>query len=262
MDSLYKPLKPGPMAIAAICLLSAAEVARTLTSPQIGELAGWYVALFTPFFLLFAVVLWHPDLPRLALHLYLLFQSVLILALLALNPEIDFITALFVMLAYQAALVFNGRTRWLWSGALALLVPLSLMVLLAPLKGLAVGLPPMAFAIAFPAYVAVNQELEKARAQSQALLSELQERHRQLEAYASQAEELAALDERNRLARELHDSVSQTLFSIILNARSAQILLERDPAQVRAQLEQLQTLAQSALVQMRGLIAKLRPQSP
>jgi two-component system NarL family sensor kinase len=76
-------------------------------------------------------------------------------------------------------------------------------------------------------------------------------------------------EERNRLARELHDSVSQTMFSIILNIRSTQILLERDPAQVRAQqvraqqvrtqLEQLQKLTQSALAQMRSLIAQLRP---
>jgi signal transduction histidine kinase len=82
-----------------------------------------------------------------------------------------------------------------------------------------------------------------------------------LQSYAGQVEELAAVEERNRLARELHDSVSQTIFSITLNTRAAQILLERNPAGVKPQLEQLQKLTQNALVQMRSLIAQLRPKS-
>jgi signal transduction histidine kinase len=117
----------------------------------------------------------------------------------------------------------------------------------------------MAAGIIFPAYVIVNHEIETARAQSQALLNELQETHRQLESYAGQAEELAAMQERNRLARELHDSVSQTMFSIILNIRSTQILLGREPARVRPQLEQLQELTSRALSQMRTLISQWRP---
>ena len=111
------------------------------------------------------------------------------------------------------------------------------------------------------AYVLVRKELVAAGRQSQEMLSELQITHQKLEAYAAQAEELAALEERSRLARELHDSVSQTMFSIVLNTRSTQILLERDPDRVRPQLEQLQALTQNALAEMRGLIAQLRPQA-
>ncbi len=254
-----KPQKPGRIAIAALCLLSAAEVARTLTTPRVGDLAAWYAALFAPFFILFILVLWHPDLPPVVRHLYLILQCALFWALLSLNPDIDFVTALLDMLAYQVALLFTGRTRWLWVGLLALLAPVSLMILIEPIRGLLLGLTPMAFAIALPALVAVNEELERARAESEALLAELQETRRQLETYAGQAEELATLEERNRLARELHDSVSQTLFSIILNARSAQMLLERDPTRLKPQLERLQALAQNALTEMRGLIARLRP---
>jgi signal transduction histidine kinase len=50
------------------------------------------------------------------------------------------------------------------------------------------------------------------------------------------------------------------VFSISLHTRAAQIMLERNPDQLRPQLELLQTLAQSALGEMRGLIAHLRPQ--
>lgn len=77
---------------------------------------------------------------------------------------------------------------------------------------------------------------------------------------AGHVEELSAIHERERLARELHDSASQTMFSIRLHARAAEIMLEREPDGVQSQLEQLQTLTRSALDNMRGLIAHLRPQ--
>ena len=133
------------------------------------------------------------------------------------------------------------------------------MFYLGALRGLSLGLTTMAGCIIIPAYIIANQEIEMAQLKSQAMLSELQVTHQQLQAYAGQVEELAAIEERNRLARELHDSISQTIFSIVLNTRSAQILVQRDPARVRLQLEQLQSLAQDALAEMRGLIAQLRP---
>ena len=78
------------------------------------------------------------------------------------------------------------------------------------------------------------------QAESQRLLADLQSAHQQLQEYAAQAEELAAARERNRLARELHDSVSQAIFSITLTSQSARILLDREPARVPEQIDRLQ----------------------
>ena len=75
----------------------------------------------------------------------------------------------------------------------------------------------------------------------------------------SQAQQLAALEERNRLARDLHDSVTQTLFSITLTAESARAMLVKKPERVESQLDRLQTLARGALAEMRALIFQLRP---
>jgi signal transduction histidine kinase len=176
-----------------------------------------------------------------------------------LNPELDFLSMLFMLLCAQAALVFPSRTCWVWVCILIFLLGGSLMVTLGALRGLALGLTTMAGCIIIPAYFIANQEIGMAQVESQAMLSELERTHQQLQAYAGQVEELAAIEERNRLARELHDSISQTIFSIILNTRSAQILVQRDPARVRPQLEQLQSLAQDALAEMRSMIAQLRP---
>ena len=71
--------------------------------------------------------------------------------------------------------------------------------------------------------------------------------------------ELSVVEERNRLARDLHDSVTQTLFSIVLNAESAALLMDGDPAKAREHVQRLQELARDALAEMRSIIFELRP---
>jgi signal transduction histidine kinase len=71
--------------------------------------------------------------------------------------------------------------------------------------------------------------------------------------------ELSIVEERNRLARELHDSVSQKLFGLVLSAESAATLLDRDGEEARAELERLRDLAQEAMEELRSLVFELRP---
>jgi signal transduction histidine kinase len=254
-----KPGRPGPIAFIAIYLVILVNLIMTATSPSVRDPLSRYPVLFLLFIALFTVVLWRPNLPEALLRLYMVEQSGIVLGLLSLNPNLDFHTRLFILLSYQAALVFRGRERRLWVAALVLLTGVSLVAFQGLFTGLAQGLLPMAVAIVLPAFVVANEETETARARSQAMLLELQASQRQLQSYAGQVEELAAMEERARLARELHDSVSQTIFSILLNTRSTQMLLEREPQRVRGQLEQLQALSQNVLTEMRSLISQLRP---
>jgi signal transduction histidine kinase len=76
-----------------------------------------------------------------------------------------------------------------------------------------------------------------------------------------QAQELAALEERQRLARELHDSVSQALYGITLGTHTARTLLQRDPSKVAEPLDYVLSQAEAALTEMRALIFELRPES-
>jgi len=73
------------------------------------------------------------------------------------------------------------------------------------------------------------------------------------------AHELAAGRERQRLARDLHDAVSQTLFSVSLIAEVLPRIFERDPEQGRQRLEELRQLTRGALAEMRTLLLELRP---
>ncbi len=75
-----------------------------------------------------------------------------------------------------------------------------------------------------------------------------------------QAKQLAVIEERNRLARELHDSVTQALYGITLHAEAAFRQLDaRDIPQANEQLRELRSTAQEALREMRLLIFELRP---
>jgi signal transduction histidine kinase len=74
-----------------------------------------------------------------------------------------------------------------------------------------------------------------------------------------QTREYTVIEERNRLARDLHDSVTQSLFSVSLLSEAALNLLDRDPAKARERLERANELAQGALAEMRALIFQLRP---
>ena len=80
---------------------------------------------------------------------------------------------------------------------------------------------------------------------------------------AAQAGRAAALEERGRLARELHDSVSQGLFSMTMHARAAQLSMAKAGLDAAAPLggsiAQLAELARGALAEMRALIFELRP---
>ena len=74
-----------------------------------------------------------------------------------------------------------------------------------------------------------------------------------------QAAELAATRERAHLAQELHDSVTQALFSMTITAGTARMLLEQNKPGVAAKLDEVSALAREALGEMRSLIFELRP---
>jgi signal transduction histidine kinase len=76
-----------------------------------------------------------------------------------------------------------------------------------------------------------------------------------------QAQAVAATEERQRLARELHDSVSQALYGIALGARTARTQLDRDPAAAKEPVDYVLSLAEAGLAEMRALIFELRPES-
>lgn len=71
--------------------------------------------------------------------------------------------------------------------------------------------------------------------------------------------ELTIAEERSRLAHELHDAVSQKLFSLRLTAQAATALVDRDPARAKGELQQVAVLAAEAVDELRAAVVELRP---
>lgn len=96
------------------------------------------------------------------------------------------------------------------------------------------------------------RQAEVARADNQQLLEELRIAQRRVQ-------DLAVADERNRLARELHDSVKQQVFATIMQLGAARVLLDRDPSAAHAHLLEAEQLAQQSGAELSLLIHELRP---
>lgn len=249
-----------------------AELARVwVDSDDLGHYP-LYAGLGAGFLVLFALVVLRPPRAVWAAHAALAVQCLLVLAMLSLNGGLDYVTTLFVPLAFEAALLFEGRTAWVWIGALAALTIGSLISEFGVLQAVALGLVPAAAEVVFAAYVVVVRDIEGARLRSQTLLEELQVAQGRLDAYAAQAGELAALGERDRVAGELNESAARTIRGVLAAAEEARALLagaevpggpagDRVAAPAAALVASIQADTQHALAQMRGLIAELRPRA-
>jgi signal transduction histidine kinase len=192
--------------------------------------------------------------------IYLILQSALALALLFMPDASDFFAVLFWIPSMQIMRRFSPRLGAAWIGLLTPLMTLPLVRTYGVSKGIAFALVYTAGNVLVAAYALATQRAQAARGHNQALMQELQEANHQLQAYTVQHEKLAVTRERHRLARDLHDSVTQTIFSMTLTTQSAVLLLDRDPGRVGAQLDRLSQLARSALSEMHVLISELRPE--
>ena len=184
-----------------------------------------------------------------------------LILLLLLTLEQDFFAFLLAILSMQAMQRYSPRVVGILIGLFAVLTFLSLIGPIGALQALALTLSYAALGAFLSAYIWSTRRAGIVQVQQQALVGKLQEANQRLEFHARQQEQLAAGRERQRLARELHNSVTQTIFSMTLTTQSTLLLLERDQGQVRGQLDRLDQLAQSALAEMQVLISRLAPET-
>lgn len=201
----------------------------------------------------------HTALP----FLYLLLQSGLVSALLFVPATEDFFGNLFILLSLDAVFYFGRRWGFLVITTFFLITAIALASSAqGPLFGMVMASLYAGVGFLFGGYAHQVQRAELARQQNQHLMAELQIAHQQLQGYVNQAEEVAIEQERSRLARELHDSVTQTVFSMNLTVQGACLLFAREPNRVGPQLERLEQLAASAMREIQTLVLHLQPKPP
>ncbi len=119
--------------------------------------------------------------------------------------------------------------------------------------------PAFLFAFAFTALLR-HEFVQRARAE--ALVRELEETQTQLRAYADEVEELAVTRERNRLAREIHDTLGHYLTILAVQLETALKLEERGDPHLHKELAEARRMASECLTEVRRSVAALRPADP
>jgi signal transduction histidine kinase len=163
------------------------------------------------------------------------------------------------------AVVFGGPTfpiicACLLSFLLMLNIPYNLHLLEMALDRLARGLPvePIALRLRWPLtglFVFVNTLGQQTWQQLQTEQRNVAYRDQLLQ----QVSKTAAQEERNRLARDLHDSIKQQLFSIVVNAAAVKARWEHNPASAHKIVDDIERVALEAQVEMQALLQQLRP---
>ncbi len=186
-------------------------------------------------------------------------EILLILVLLSLTRS-DFFSFLLAIPCMQCCRQFDLKAAALLTGLTSLA---TLAILIEPygaFQALALTLVYSAGTIFLVTYVQSTRRLGSAEERQLTLASSLQQANQRLAFSSGQVRQLSAARERQRLGRELHDSVTQTIFSMTLTTQSARLLLGKDLQQVAVQLERLDQLSQSALNEMQVLINGLAPE--
>jgi signal transduction histidine kinase len=193
-------------------------------------------------------------------HLYLIFPTSLVFIASLFYYELDFFAILYLPLCGQAMFVFPRRTSTIWVSILVLATFAGQTIQFGWPNGLSFTLLYVGGLIFVAAFSALTIQADESRQRSERLLEELREAHQQLQAYAGQAEELAVAKERNRLARDLHDSVAQTLYGLTLQSEAASRQLASGHLdKVAGYLREIRQGAQHTLQEARLLIFELRP---
>lgn len=187
-----------------------------------------------------------------ATTVYFVAQTALVSALLLLPSRVyDAFTFLFFVLCFQGWLLFSPPAMVCWTVLFLAISSLKVFVERGPEADIGIAFNSIVFVVtAVLGYATQRSEL--AHRENERLLTELRQAQ-------SQLNELAIAEERNRLARDLHDSVKQQVFAVMMQLGAARVLLGAEAHPAREPVVEAERLAQQAGAELSLLIHELRP---
>jgi len=193
-------------------------------------------------------------------QIYFGVQTALVIGAMLLYYELDFFALLFMPLGGQAMFLLPRKKAITWIVIFSAAIVSAQLIQFRYANSFLFTPLYLGGLIGVASFSTLMLRTNEARIQSDRLLDELQQAHKKLQEYAGQAEELATAKERNRLARELHDSVAQTLYGLTLQAEAAARELNNGQTdKATEQLREIRDSAQQSLQETRLLIFELRP---
>lgn len=189
-------------------------------------------------------------------------QTALVLLLCALDPTsssaANYFSILFFIMSAVVALFFRQRYAILWIVVFSLVSAGALVILHGLAEGLRSSLPNIAGYFFFGTFANALRQAHLARQNNARLLEQLRSANEQLQEYAGQVERLAIVEERNRLAREMHDTIGHRLTVAAVQLEGAQRLIPRDPERAGRMVGTVREQVREALNELRHTVAALR----
>ena len=206
-------------------------------------------------FALLVVVGIRPPTPLRGIHFILGLQTLILLVGAVMLPTINILIAAMSILAIPRL-----STRWgmLWTGLLVLL-NLGIQYYEGGFPdGVVDGFINGLVIFAFAAFASSLLQADRARLEAQQLFSDLQAAHLQLQEYAAQVEELAVARERDRLSRDLHDTLGHRLTVSIVQLEGAERLIAAAPERASQMVNSVRQQLNEGLSEVRRTVAMLR----
>ena len=183
--------------------------------------------------------------------------TLLVSILLMIDPGWSTFPILFFVLAPIATITFPIRRALLWISSFAV-ITVVVFIWFRGLDGLVESLSYVAGYLFFAIFGYFMVQAQESRAQTEELLLELQQAHQQLQQYASEVEELTVERERNRLAREVHDTLGHQLTVSVVQLEGAQRLIVSDPQRAGQMVATVREQVKAGLGELRRIVATLR----
>lgn len=168
--------------------------------------------------------------------------------------------AILMFFVLSATVMYNvpSRIGYAWICVFGLIVVVIYATVWSDIGSMLTGLGTFAGFMFFGSATQSQLKAIDANEESQRLLGELQKAHQQLQEQASQAEELAATNERNRLAREVHDTLGHQLTVAAVQLEGAQKLIQRDPKRAEEMVSTVRGQVLEGLQELRKTVSTLR----
>ena len=189
---------------------------------------------------------------------YLVLQTSLTSALLILAPYLTFYVIWFYVLAVEAVVGLERRIAMRWL-LLFTILTVGILVALLPVMEALISVPVfLGGFFFFVTFANATYQANEARKESQHLLAELKVTNRRLQDFALNAERLAVSEERNRLSREMHDTVGHRLTVASVQLEGLQKLIEKDPQRAEKISVTVREQVREALQELRQAVTTLR----
>jgi signal transduction histidine kinase len=162
-------------------------------------------------------------------------------------------------LVSHSMVLYRPRAAWVVNAVIIVIFMLSIQYLSGNWRNtIPNGMAFLAGVVFVAVFTGLAQREESARQDVERLAGELSDANQKLRQYAAKVEDLAIAEERNRMAREIHDGLGHYLTAINIQIKAAQAVMGRDAAKAQDALGKAQSLAVDALADVRRSVAALR----